>query len=121
MCSFIAVPELEPDFHARHRHAIEMTNAFTWLLASRYPAMGQAFAGCMSLPLDSSAQNIGEAFVASNLSREQLQWLDRQMDEILRVLVPVVQSPDLPAWLVPYRNAIAGAVESTRGPSASGA
>ena len=121
MCSFITVPELEPDFHARHHHAVEMTNAFTWLLASRYPAIGQAFAGCMSRPLDSSAEKIGEAFVASNLSREQLEWIDRQMSEILGVLVPVVQSPDLPEWLAPYRDAIAGAVESTRRPSISGA
>lgn len=54
---------------------------------------------------------VPEAFASSALDDDAIEWIDGQMTEILRVLVPVVRDPNLPDWLALCKPAIEGAFE----------
>lgn len=104
ICKFIAVPKIEPNFHRRHYHAIEMADAFIRVLASKHEPLKKVLQSTLPLPVSESAQALREVVPAIGLDEKQVQWLDAQMTEILKVLVPVVRDPDLPSWLSSCRN-----------------
>jgi hypothetical protein len=112
VCKFIAVPQMNPAFHAKHRHPVEFAGAFLRLVANSYPALEQAFRKALPLQLVEGALAINHAFSVLALSEEKLHWFDVQMTEVLKVLVPVVRDPELPSWLSECRWAVGGAFDS---------
>lgn len=106
ICKFIAVPKIDPEFHERHYHAIEMTSAFLRVLASNYPMLEKAFRASLPLPITDGSKHIRQVMPELCMSEERVQWLDAQMTEILKVLIPVVRDSELPSWLSECKWAI---------------
>ncbi len=109
ICKFIAVSKIDPEFHKRHYHAIEMASAFLRVLASHHPPLEKAFRASLPLSITAGSEQIRQVIPELGLSEEKVQWLDAQMTEILKVLVPVVRDPNLPSWLSECKWAIEGA------------
>lgn len=113
ICKFIAVSRINPDFYAKHQHNIEFASTFSRVLASNYPALDSAFRASLPLSLSDGARPIQQALLSLSLSDEKLEWLDRQMTEVMRMLIPVVRDSDLPAWLSDCKWAIEGAFDES--------
>lgn len=111
ICKFIAVPQIDPVFHKRHHHAIEMASSFLRVLASNYPMLEKAFRASLPLPITDGSKHIRQVMPELGMSEERLQWLDAQMTEILKVLIPVVRDAELPSWLSECKWAVEGAFE----------
>lgn len=111
ICKFIAVPKIDPEFHKRHYHAIEMASAFLRVTASNYPLLEKTFRASLPLPISVGSKHIRQVMPELALSEEKVQWLDAQMTEILKVLIPVVRDTELPSWLSECKWAIEGAFE----------
>ena len=109
ICKFIAVQQIEPAFYQSHLNAIEMANSFSRVLASNYPALDTAFRASLPLSISEGSRYIRQAVPVAGLSEDRLKWLDLQMTEILKVLLPVVRDPKLPAWLSESKWAVEGA------------
>jgi hypothetical protein len=109
ICKFIAVSRIDPAFHQRHFHAIEMASAFLRVLAGHYPPLEKAFRASLPVPISDGSSQIHHAISELGLSDEKVRWLDAQMTEILKVLIPVVRDPDLPPWLSECKWTIEGA------------
>lgn len=112
VCKFIAVQKISPDFYAKHQHPVEFASAFLRILASTYPSLEKSFRTALPLTVPEGAESIRQALSSLNLTQEKMSWFDKQMTEVLRVLVPVVRDPDLPGWLSGCKWAIEGAFES---------
>ena len=115
ICKFIAVPSIEPDFHKRHYHAVEMINAFLRVLANNHPLLEKAFRASLPLPISQGSELIRQVVPKLNLSKQKITWLDAQMTEILKVLLPVIKDCDLPSWLAECKWAIEGAFDNSMG------
>ncbi len=109
ICKFIAVQKIDPEFHQRHFHAIEMASAFLRVLADHHSPLEKAFRASLPLPIAAGSLQINQAISELDLSDERVRWLDAQMTEILKNLIPVVRDPDLPSWLSECKWAIEGA------------
>lgn len=109
ICKFIAVQKIDPEFHQRHFHAIEMASAFLRVLADQYPPIEKAFRASLPLPIVAGSLQINRAISELGLSDEKVRWLDTQMTEVLKILIPVVRDPYLPSWLSECKWAIDGA------------
>jgi hypothetical protein len=112
ICKFIAVSRISPDFYAKHQHNIEFACTFTRILASNYPVLDPLFRASLPLSLADGARPIQQALLALSISDEKLEWFDRQMTEVLRMLIPVVRDSALPAWLSECKWAIEGAFDA---------
>lgn len=106
ICKFIAVSKIDPEFHKRHYHAVEMAGAFIRVLSSNHEPLKKVFQSTLPLPVHEAATALREILPTIALTEKEVQWLDAQMTEILKVLVPVVRDPALPAWLLPCKNSI---------------
>ena|SRR3989344_71565 len=111
ICKFIAVPKAEPEFHDRHHHAVEMASAFLRVLAGNHPPLEKAFRSSLPLSISAGSEPIRKVFPTLGLTEDDVQWLDSQTTEILKVLLPVVRDPKLPSWLAECRWAIEGAFD----------
>lgn len=109
ICKFIAVSRIDPEFYERHFHPIEMACAFLRVLASHHPPLEKAFRASLPLQIAEGSVHIREVLPTLALTDQQLHWLDAQMTEILKVLLPVVAADDLPSWLSECKWAIEGA------------
>lgn len=109
ICKFIAVPKIEPEFYKSHYHAVEAASAFLRVLASNHPRLEAAFRASLPVPIADGAEAIRRVVPTLALTEEQIEWLDAQMTETLRVLAPVVRDPTLPSWLAECKPAIEGA------------
>lgn len=109
LCKFIAVSRIDPEFHERHYHPIELVCAFLRVLANHHPSLDKAFRASLPLSIAEGSAHIRDVMPTLVFSDEQLQWLDAQMTEALKVLLPVVADADLPPWLSECKWAIEGA------------
>lgn len=111
ICKFIAVPKMNPAFHAKQHHPVEFAGAFLRTIAGAYPPLERAFRVALPLSLAEGAIPIQQAFAELALSDAKLQWFDAQMTEVLRVLLPAVRDPELPSWLSQCKWAVEGAFQ----------
>jgi hypothetical protein len=109
ICKFIAVQKMSPNFYTKHWNAVEFASAFLRLFASNYPPVEVSLRKALPLSLMEGAESIKEAVHSLGLPIEKVEWLDRQMTQVLKTLLPVVQDPELPEWLSECRWAIEGA------------
>lgn len=109
ICKFLVVSRIDPDFHKKHYHAIEMNNAVLGTLAGHYPLLKDAMQTSLPLPVTEASEILREAIIATQLPDDKIQWLDNQITEILKTLLPVVSDPALPPWLADCQWAIEGA------------
>jgi hypothetical protein len=112
ICKFIAVQKISPAFYAKHQHPVEFASAFLRILASSYPSLEKSFRAALPLSVSEGSGQIRQALSSLTLSEQRLSWLDKQMTEVLRVLVPVVRDSELPEWLADCKWAIEGAFDS---------
>ncbi len=110
ICKFIAVPKMEPEFHRKHYHAVEMSNAFIKLLVAHHPRLEAPFRKS-PVSISEGAEALRQVIPTLGLNEEEVAWLDDQLTEILKVLVPVVRDPALPHWLTECKWAIEGAFQ----------
>ena len=108
---FIAVQKMSPDFYAKHWKAVEFSSAFLRLLASNYPSIEASLRKALPLSLMEGAESIEKAVQNLGLPTQKVEWLDRQMTEVLQTILPVVQDPELPEWLSECRWAVEGAFD----------
>ena len=96
---FLAVAKMNPEFYAKHQHAIEFTNALTRQLVGSYPTVEGAFRAALSASLNDGAKGLQQSLFAVQFTETDLRWFDFQMTEVLRMLVPVVRDSELPKQL----------------------
>lgn len=113
LVKYVAVEKISPDFYEKHWRSIEFAATFVRHFASIHRSLDPAFRAALPVSLAEGAHPIQEALSAIKFEEEDLRWFDTQMTEALRVLVPVVRDPDLPAWLSEGKWAIEGAFEAT--------
>lgn len=111
ICKFIATQRISPEFYALHWQQIEFANSFVRTFAGRNPEIAKAFRTALPMTIVDGAAPIQQAVSSAGLSDKDIQWFDTQMTEVLRTLLPVVKSNDLPAWLNESKWAIEGAFE----------
>lgn len=104
---------MSPAFYTKHQHPVEFASAFLRGLASSYPQLEKSFRTALPLTVHGGAEVIRQALYSLNLTQEKVSWFDKQMTEVLRVLVPVVRDPELPEWLSGCKWAIEGAFYKT--------
>ena len=109
---FIAAPKMSTLFYHQHQNAIDLTCTFLKILANRYPLLETAFRKSLPLPVVEGAACIATALTESKISDADLNWLDAQSTAVLRLLVPVVRSENLPKYLIEARWAVLGAFEN---------
>ena len=109
ICKFVATQKIDEEFYDKHSHAIEIANSFSRVLATNYPLLDAGFRQSLPLNTEEGGKVIKEAFENSNLDDNRLQWVDAQMTEVLKNLLPVVKDEDLPEMLNWSKAAIEGA------------
>lgn len=107
---FIAVPQISPEFFAKHRHAIDFAGAIVRVLAGHYPTLEQSLRTALPVSASEGGVAIQQALLALELPAERIQSIDEQITQVIRALLPVVRDAELPAWLAESRRAIEGAV-----------
>lgn len=112
ICKFIAAQKMNPDFYAKHQHSVEFASTFLRILASSAPSLEKSFRAALPLTVPEGAEPIRQALSSLTLTQEKMSWFDKQMTEVLRVLVPVVRDPELPRWMSGCKWAIEDAFES---------
>jgi len=98
MCKFMAIEQINPEFYKRHYNAIQMSTTFVRLMATNYPPLKKAFQESLAMPVGSDADPIRLAFKTIDFPEEKLQWINKQMTVVLKLLLLVVRDPDLPSY-----------------------
>lgn len=111
MVKFLGVPKLAPEFYSRHWRAVEFANAFTRVVLLRHESIRNIIRKTLPLPVAEIASELRAAAPEWNLVESDVAYLDQQMTEALRVLVPVVRDKELPIWLLECRGPIEDAFE----------
>jgi hypothetical protein len=92
---FIGVQHLDPSSYLRYSHNIEMANSFSRILASNHQQLDTAFRASLPLPISEGAEHIRKAMESLELSEQKVNWIDAQMTESLKMLLPVVRDKNL--------------------------
>lgn len=111
-CKFIAVSRISPEFYDKYQHPVEFTCAFVRQFASIDPAIEKAFRNSLPLPISEGALKIEQGLQSSLISEKDMNWLDNQLTEVLKILLPVVRDQNLPDWLLECKWAVEGAFEN---------
>jgi|GEM_PF-1988805 len=113
---FIAMFKIDPAFHRKHYHAIEMTSAFLRTLATNDPELEAVLRKTLPSPVRESGREIAQVIPRLNWDEEQIAWFDGQLTAVLKQLLPVVADESINAWFVQFgcRWAIQGAFEAKK-------
>ncbi len=109
ICKFVAVEYIDKEFYSNHLNGIEMAKSFTGVLASNYKGLEDAFRKSLPLQTDEGGQIIEQAFKELDITEEKANWIDSQMTEVLKNLLPVIRSNELPEELEWVKFSIEGA------------
>ena len=112
ICKFITVSRISSEFYALHQHPIEFTCAYIRQFATLYPEFERSFRASLPLSISEGAKHIQQAIAITSISENDLYWLNNQMTEALKILLPAARDPNLPEWLYECQWAIEGTFES---------
>jgi hypothetical protein len=114
MCKLVAVSRIDPAFDEKHWHAIRFSLANLRSFAADCDPLQVAFSDALKVDIQTGGNLIRVAFDQVRFSTDTIDWMDREITEMIRVLLPVVRDNDLPVALADCRWAIEGALEERR-------
>jgi len=111
--AFSEAESREPVFYREHHDPLDFAAGFIAHLAGRHSILADAFVVARRDPsLVGAAQTIEWAVHSGVVSERDLEWIDRQMTEVLRYLLALVLRAGLPPNLRDAALAVKGAFEA---------
>ena len=108
---FLALGNIDNEYYLHHWKAVAFANAFTRSVLFSHEPILKIVRETLPLPVADIAAILRADAPAWNLGEADVKYLDQQLTETLKVLLPVVRDMDLPEWLWECRDPIEGAFE----------